>query len=130
VADCGRYAGGSRRKVRVPQVAVRDERVAIVLAVPVEECVACGDVWLNERTAQRLTSMFREILANPVEISIRRFDADATATWQRDDPSPRPTFSRPGHLSRRARYLSPSAGSTPRSGRPALVRADEDRLFR
>ncbi len=64
---------------RVPQVADRDGWVALVLAVPAEECTACGAIWLDEQTARRLTAVFREMLASPVEVGMRRCDATGGA---------------------------------------------------
>lgn len=81
MTTCENCGSGGRRRVRAPQVADREGRVALVLDVPAEECTACGTIWLDEQTAQKLTVMFREMLASPVEMATRHFGApdDAAA---------------------------------------------------
>ena len=76
---CDSCGNSRRRSVHVPQVADRDGRVALVLGVPVEECTACGTIWLDKQTAQKLTAMFREMLASPVETATRHFDTPDNA---------------------------------------------------
>ena len=78
---CESCGSSHRRKVHTPQVAERDGRVALVLGVPAEECTACGTIWLDERTAEKLTVIFREMLVSPVELATKHFDApdDAAA---------------------------------------------------
>lgn len=46
-----------------PYVGERDGRLAVVTRIPVEECGACGEVWLPEEVAIRLDEMLREMLA-------------------------------------------------------------------
>jgi hypothetical protein len=61
-------------------VAERDGRVAVVLGVPMEECPACGDRWLDWETARRLDGLLNAMLASDVEVATRHFDAtDAPA---------------------------------------------------
>ena len=55
MTTCENCGSGGRRRVRAPQVADREGRVALVLDVPAEECTACGTIWLDEQTAQKLT---------------------------------------------------------------------------
>jgi YgiT-type zinc finger domain-containing protein len=51
---CGVCDNGERFPTRRPYVEERDGRVAVVTAVPVEECLACGEVWIDEAVARRL----------------------------------------------------------------------------
>ena len=78
MTTCENCGSCGRRRVRAPQVADREGRVALVLDVPAGECTACGTIWLDEPTVQKLTVMFREMLASPVEVATRHFDALTT----------------------------------------------------
>lgn len=40
----------------------RDGRTVVVLDVPVEQCTACGEVWLTMAVAKRLDVMFTQLL--------------------------------------------------------------------
>lgn len=71
---CERCDQGDRVPVRRAQTAERDGRVAVVLGVPMEECPACGERWLDWDLARRLDEMLTDMLAGDVEIATRHFD--------------------------------------------------------
>lgn len=54
---------GERRPARRPYVGERGHRVAVVTGVPVEECPACGEIWLDEPVALCLDGLLTEMLA-------------------------------------------------------------------
>jgi len=54
---CNVCDNGDRRPVRRPYVEERGHRVAVVTGVPVEECSACGEIWLDEAVALRLDAL-------------------------------------------------------------------------
>lgn len=71
---------GERQLVRRAKLAEQDGRVAVVLDVPMEECPACGERWLDFDTARRLDQLLTAMLASDAEIVTRHFDApDQTA---------------------------------------------------
>ena len=74
--DCD---NGNRRPVRRARVAERDGRTALVLGVPLEECEACGTIWLTMEVAKHLDVMFDEMLASDVEVATRHYDAPRAA---------------------------------------------------
>lgn len=74
---CEQCDNGVRRAATRPQVAQRGPRTAVVLDVPVEECDACGQVWLTMEVAKRLDVIFDEMLAGNVEVATRHYAADA-----------------------------------------------------
>ncbi len=74
---CEHCDNGERRPATKPQVAQREGRTAVVLDVPVEECEACGQVWLSMDVAKRLDVIFDEMLAGNVEVATRHYAADA-----------------------------------------------------
>ncbi|MGE5762734.1 MAG: YgiT-type zinc finger protein [Mycobacterium leprae] len=63
---------GERRAARRPYVEERDDRVAVVTAVPVEECPACGEIWLDEAVALRLDAVLTEMLMTET-VAVRPF---------------------------------------------------------
>jgi YgiT-type zinc finger domain-containing protein len=69
---CGVCDNGERRPARRPYVEERDERVAVVTGVPVEECPACGEIWLDEAVALRLDALLTEMLATET-VAVRPF---------------------------------------------------------
>jgi YgiT-type zinc finger domain-containing protein len=77
VTRCETCDNGVRRAASRAQVAERDGRTAVVLGVPVEECEACGEVWLPMEVAKRLDAMFDAMLALDVEVATRHYGADA-----------------------------------------------------
>lgn len=76
---CDTCDNGERRAAFRAQVAERDGRTAVVLGVPVEECEACGQVWLSMDVAKRLDAMFTEMLSLDVEVATRHYDAHSDA---------------------------------------------------
>lgn len=60
---CDACGNGEIRPGRKPKVVQRDDRVAVVTDVPVEECPSCGMTWLDGPVARRLDDLFREMLA-------------------------------------------------------------------
>jgi YgiT-type zinc finger domain-containing protein len=74
---CERCDNGDRRPATRARVAEREGRTAVVLGVPVEECPACGEVWLSMDVAKRLDAMFTEMLSLDVEVATRHYDAAA-----------------------------------------------------
>lgn len=76
---CPGCANGERRPGRRPYVDERGGRVAVVTDVPVEECPACGEVWLDEAVALRLDALLTEMLKAEV-VAVRPFgEAEPTA---------------------------------------------------
>jgi YgiT-type zinc finger domain-containing protein len=77
---CERCDQGERRPVRRAKLAQRDGRVAVVLDVPMEECPACAEHWLEWDVARRLDVLLNDMLASDVEVAMRHFPAsDAPA---------------------------------------------------
>ncbi|MDP9387036.1 MAG: YgiT-type zinc finger protein [Actinomycetota bacterium] len=72
---CERCDQGERRPIKRAKLAERDGRVAVVLDVPMEECPACGDRWLDWDIAKRLDSLLTEMLASDIEVATRHFSA-------------------------------------------------------
>ncbi|HET9118123.1 MAG TPA: YgiT-type zinc finger protein [Pseudonocardiaceae bacterium] len=58
---------GDRLPARRARLAERDGRTALVLGVPVEICLACGQVWLTMDVAKRLDTLFDRLLASGAE---------------------------------------------------------------
>lgn len=67
---CDACDNGDRRPARRPYVDERDGRIAVITDVPVSECPACGDVWLEEGVALRLDQLLRAMLASEL-VAIR-----------------------------------------------------------
>lgn len=76
---CERCDQGDRTPVRRAKLAERDQRVAVVIDVPMEECPACGDRWLRWDVAARLDEILTEMLAGDVEVVTRHFPTDVEA---------------------------------------------------
>ncbi len=76
---CERCDNGERRPASRAQVAERHGRTAVVLGVPVEECVACGQVWLSMDVAKRLDAMFSDMLSRDIEVATRHYAAQSDA---------------------------------------------------
>ncbi len=68
---CARAAGEGRR--------ARRGRVVVVLDVPMEECPACGERWLDWDVARRLDAILAAMLAGDAEIATRHYDEAETA---------------------------------------------------
>jgi YgiT-type zinc finger domain-containing protein len=76
---CAVCDNGERRPARRPYVEERGHRVAVVTGVPVEECPACGEIWLDELVALRLDELLTEILATET-VAVRPFpEVESTA---------------------------------------------------
>lgn len=75
---CSVCDNGERRAARRPYAEERDQRVAVVTGVPVEECPACGEVWLDESVAIRLDSLLTEMLSTET-VTVRPFPELAAA---------------------------------------------------
>jgi YgiT-type zinc finger domain-containing protein len=73
---CDMCDNGDRRPGRRPYVQQRGERVAVVTDVPIEECPACGEVWLTEDVALRLDVLLTDMLTTDV-VAIRPYDQAA-----------------------------------------------------
>ena len=71
---CERCDQGDRRPVKRAKLAERDGRVAVVLEVPMEECPACGERWLDWEVAGRLDVMLNAMLAGDVEVATRHYE--------------------------------------------------------
>lgn len=69
---CETCDNGERRPARRPYVDEREGRIAVVTEVPVSECPACGEVWLEEGVALRLDGLLRTMLASE-SVAIRPF---------------------------------------------------------
>lgn len=67
-----------RRPVRRAKLAERDGKVAVVLDVPMQECPACAERWLDWDVAQRLDELLNSMLAGDVELATRHFHATDT----------------------------------------------------
>ncbi|MGH8998877.1 MAG: YgiT-type zinc finger protein [Acidimicrobiia bacterium] len=70
---CDVCDNGDRRPERRPYVEQREDRIAVVTGVPVEECPACGEVWFVEGVALRLDQLLTDMIANDV-VAIRPYD--------------------------------------------------------
>lgn len=72
---CERCDQGDRQPVRRAKLAERDGKVAVVLDVPMEECPACAERWLEWDVAKRLDELLNAMLAGDVEVATRHYDA-------------------------------------------------------
>ena len=70
---CERCDQGDRRTVTRAKLAERDGKVAVILEVPMEECPACGDRWLDWDIARRLDELLTTTLAGDAEVATRHF---------------------------------------------------------
>jgi YgiT-type zinc finger domain-containing protein len=77
VMRCDSCDNGDRQPATRPYVEQRDERVAVVTEVPVEECPACGEVWFVEEVAIRLDELLREMLATEL-VAVRPYSEPAS----------------------------------------------------
>jgi YgiT-type zinc finger domain-containing protein len=77
---CERCDQGERRPVSRAKLAERDGKVAVVLGVPMQECPACAERWLEWDVAKRLDELLNAMLAGDVEVATRHFSiSDAPA---------------------------------------------------
>ncbi|MGH9129001.1 MAG: YgiT-type zinc finger protein [Acidimicrobiales bacterium] len=75
--SCERCGQDERTVVRRAKVAERAGRVVLVLGVPMEECVACGERFIDWEVARRLDALIRATLAGGAEVATRHFDEQA-----------------------------------------------------
>lgn len=61
------------------RITERDGRTAVVLGVPVEECRACGQVWLAMEVAKRLDALFDQLLASGAELAQTHWETPRAA---------------------------------------------------
>lgn len=64
---CERCDQGDGRPVRRAKLAERDGKVGVVLGVPMHECSACAQRWLDWEVARRLDQLLTTMLAGDVE---------------------------------------------------------------
>lgn len=77
--DCDHLDDGQWRPARRDHMTERDGRTALVLAVPVEECRACGETWLTIEIAKHLDSLFNELLRSGAQNSRIHWDQSHAA---------------------------------------------------
>jgi Zn-finger nucleic acid-binding protein len=77
---CKRCDQVERRPINRAKLAERDNRVAVVLDVPMEECPACAGRWLMWDVASRLDDLLTAMLTNDVEVATRHFSKAKTAS--------------------------------------------------
>lgn len=70
---------GERVAVRRAKLAEREGHVAVVLGVPMEECPACGERWLDYETARRLDELLNAMLASEAEVATRHYETSGRA---------------------------------------------------
>ncbi len=70
---------GERLPATRSRIAERDGRTAVVLGVPVEECPACGQIWLTMDVAKQLDVLFDQLLASGAELAQAHWDAPRAA---------------------------------------------------
>jgi hypothetical protein len=61
--------------VKRAKLAEQDGKVAVVREVPMEECPACGERWLDWEIARRLDVIFNDLFGGDVAVATRRFEA-------------------------------------------------------
>jgi YgiT-type zinc finger domain-containing protein len=66
---CDVCDSGDRQPAFRSRLAEKNGHTAMVLGVPVEECPACGQVWLTMGTAVRLDELFDQLLAGGEEMA-------------------------------------------------------------
>lgn len=74
VTTCEHCEQGERRSVRRAKVAERQDKVVVILGVPMEECPACGQRWLDWEVAHRLDELIQVTLAGGAEVATRHFE--------------------------------------------------------
>ncbi len=70
---CERCDQGERQPVTRAKLAERDGKVAVVLDVPMDECPACAERWLDWDVARRLDELLNSMLAGEVEVATTHF---------------------------------------------------------
>ncbi len=76
---CSHCDQGDRVAVRRAKTAERGGRVAVVLDVPMEECSACGERYLEWDVAQHLDRLLDAMLSGGAEVATRHFDTPSAA---------------------------------------------------
>ena len=77
--ECEKCRNGVREPVRKAQLGERDGRTVVVLGVPVERCMACGEIWLSMAVAKKLDAMFDHLLAAGAESATAHWDGYTAA---------------------------------------------------
>ena len=73
---------GDRRPAYRARIAEKNGTTAVVLAVPVEECPSCAQVWLTMETAIQLDTTFNRLLQSGAELSQTHWEGAARlAGW-------------------------------------------------
>ena len=76
---CERCDQAERVAVLRAKVAERSGRVAVVLGVPMEECPACAERYLDWEVAEKLDTLLDAMLAGDVEVATRHFETTTAA---------------------------------------------------
>lgn len=76
---CERCDQGERVAVARAKMAERSGRVAVVLGVPMEECPACAERYMDWEVAAKLDALLDSMLSGDVEIATRHFDFTTAA---------------------------------------------------
>ena len=76
---CDVCDNGERVAALRSRVTERDGRTALVLGVPVEECPACGQVWLTLEVAKQLDALFNRLLSSGAELAQTHWDDSRAA---------------------------------------------------
>lgn len=76
---CDACDNGERVPATRSRVAERDGCTALVLGVPVEECPACGQIWLTSEVAGRLDVLFDQLLGSGAELAHAHWGAPQAA---------------------------------------------------
>ena len=76
---CDVCDNGERVSATRSRVAEHDGCTAVVLGVPVEECPACGQVWMTMDVAKRLDALFDQLLARVTELAQAHWDTPRAA---------------------------------------------------
>ena len=71
---CERCQQAHRLPIRRAKLAEREGHVAIVLGIPMFECSACAERWLDWDVARRLDELFTVMLAGAMDLAVRRFE--------------------------------------------------------
>ena len=72
---CDVCDNGERVRTIRSRIAEREGRTAVVLGVPVEECPACGQIWLTMDVAKQPDILFDQLLGRGTELAQAHWDA-------------------------------------------------------
>lgn len=65
--------GGQLSEVSRPKAIEEAGRVIVVRGVPVHECGACGEVYLNEDVAETLDQLLTDLLAGSADVAVATY---------------------------------------------------------